>query len=507
VAKVYTLKRSICSSLPERIPVSEVEPFSADVLLQCSSHGGNVDGGTPVEYATSMKFSRICSLTVAALWLSHVAGGLDREPVPELQLQASDEGEHFQYSISHAESVHAAWIEVVDRPDLIDKKSIPIQPSGELNWEWKWEKAAFLHEEEDEDALMLGLWDPDGVSLWCDGLAIHLERGGGVSARIASGRMSFDPAPSLESLLVRVRQGSQRFRFAATGKDFTATTKFHVFTEKNAKCEDRFVHARVIDLAHARFTIDRQCLIQPGILFVSTNGTPDPSDMNRVWIHVASLTGPRLRSVSPASVRENEPPGQLKLVLRGKNFTKDSTVDADYMPDGLDYNVVSQLNLETQYVSPTELHARVHVEVGDTSLVRTLGWNRTAFRIWVEGKAENFELSESRDVEVLQANGEKRRQVAVITSISPFPIPLMDEHSPNELKITIHGENFVRENTLAATFGTQSGGLRMKYVSPTTLRAWLPRQYWRRHHIVYRLVVETTAGRQYSREMESSDDE
>lgn len=454
-----------------------------------------------------MKVLSAYSIAVAALWLATPAVACDREPVPELQLVVSDWGEHFQYSISHPETVRIAWIEVVDRPQILDKRPVPVQASGELEWEWKWEKAAFLREETDDDALSLSLWDPDGVSIWCDGLAMRAERGGGVSARTAGGRTSFDPAPELNSLLVRAQQGSRSFRFVATGKDLVPATQFHVFTEKNARCEDRFVHGRVVDLAHARFTVDRQCLEEPGILAISTKSPDDPSDMHRVWIHVASRGSPRLRAVSPTSVRENEPPGEFTLVLRGKNFTKDSTVDADYMPDGLDYGEVSQLNLEAEYISPTELRARVHPDLGFTSLVQTLGWGRTAFRIWVEGKAENFELSESRDVQVLRADGTRRRQAAVITSIRPFPIPLMDEHSADELKITIRGENFVPQNTVGAVVGTLSAPVRWEYASPTTMRAWLPRQAWRKHHIVFRLVVETIAGRQYSREIESREED
>jgi hypothetical protein len=35
----------------------------------------------------------------------------------------------------------------------------------------------------------------------------------------------------------------------------------------------------------------------------------------------------------------------------------------------------------------------------------------------------------------------------------------------------------------------------------------MPRQYWRKHHIVYRLVVETTDGKQYTARSASEDDD
>ena len=453
-----------------------------------------------------MRALRSLSLA-AALCLPCLAGGPERAGTPELKFEVTDGGEHFRYSIAHPESVRAARIEVLDLPHVLATRAVPIQASGELEWEWKWENAAFLRQEEDEDRLQLALWDPDGISLICEGTTMSVYPGGEVSATTAGGRTGFDAEPSLESSLVRVLQGSTGFQFVVTGSNLTSKATFHVFSEKAAKCEDRFIHARTLDLAHAEVTVDRECLQEPGILFVSASDKPASYDTDRVWIHVAVRNSPELTSVSPMQVRENLPPAKLKLVLRGTNFTKDSTVDADYNPDGLDYNEVSQLNLDTEYVSATELRATVHTDIGDDSLIRTLGWNRTGFRIWVEGNADRFELSEPRDIRVLRRDGRRRRLPAVISSISPFPIPLMDEHSPEELEITIHGEGFVPANKVKAGFGTLSSDLRTQYLSPTTLRAWLPRKYWRKHHIVCRLVVETTAGRSYSQQVEPEVDQ
>jgi hypothetical protein len=47
--------------------------------------------------------------------------------------------------------------------------------------------------------------------------------------------------------------------------------------------------------------------------------------------------------------------------------------------------------------------------------------------------------------------------------------------------------------------------LRTEYVSQTMLRAWIPRERWRKHQVVYRLVVLTPKGLRYSREIESKD--
>jgi len=428
---------------------------------------------------------------------------------PELQLVVTKDGEHFQYWIAHPERVQKAWIEVLDRPAVIDRKTIEVQASGEFDWEWNSEQ---VNESElgDDDQLELGLWDPDGHTLVCDGLAIRAEPGGEVSKTIAGGATSFDPEPELEQAELRVAQGSGDLSFGVTGKDLAPGTRVHVFSDKGAKCKDDLVSTQVIDLAHARVTISGECFREPGILYLSGDSQAKNFDFNNVWIHVASRTSPRLNSVttSPVPVDEKERLEQLSLVVRGSHFDKNSEVFAGYMPTGAIQG--RQIFFDTEYISPNELHATVTTN-SDELVGEFLGKNITgvpdsyALRLWVKGDDEKFELSESRDLPV-QLDPHKRRKLAVITSISPFPIRPMNRHSPAELKITIHGENFVRENKVMAHYGYLAENLRTEYVSSSTLRAWIPRDHWRKHDVVYRLVIETAAGRKYSREVGSKDE-
>ena len=450
-----------------------------------------------------MRLSSI-SMAVALLCGSCFAGGPKRDA--ELQLVVTKDGEHFQYSIAHPERVLKAWIEVLDRPALIDQKTVEVQASGEFDWEWNW---ALVNEAQDDDQLELGLWDPDGHTLICDGLAIRAQPGGEVAKTIAGGRTSFDPQPELEQAELRVVQGSGDFSFAVTGTDLAPGAKMHIFSDKSGKCTDDFVHTQVIDLAHARVTVLGECFREPGVLFLSANPEAKNFDSDNVWLHVASRTGPKLKTVASAPVSEKERDAQLSLILQGSNFQKDSEVVASYMPSG--GIAGSQIPFDTEYISPTKLRATVTTNEDDL-VGESLGLDRTgvvdsyALRLWVRGNEEKFELSEARDVPV-QLDPGKRRKLAVISSIEPFPIRLMNEHSPAELKITIHGENFVRENKVMAHYGYLAEDLRTEYVSSSTLRAWIPREHWRKHHVVYRLVVETDKGRRHSREVESKDDE
>lgn len=421
----------------------------------------------------------------------------------DLQLVVTNDGEHFEYSISRPEQVQKAWIEVLDRPVVIDKRPVDVQRRGELDWQWNWQ---LVNEGEDDDQLELGLWDPDGHTLVCDGLAIRAEPGGEVAKTTAGGRTSFDPVPQLDDMEVRVPEGSGDFTFEVTGRDFARGTRFHVFSEKPTRCNDALVDTKVRDLAHASVTLSWECLQEPGIFFLSGDRYAQFFG-NRVWIHVASRTSATLNSVDPPVLNENDRDGSLSLVLHGSNFNGDSEVITGYMPTGGVHS--EQIMFDTEYVSLTELRATVSVNKDDR-VGETLGFNHTgmahsyALRLWVRGDQEKYELSEPVDIPVHLVS-EKPRNVAVITSISPFPIRLMTEHSPAELKITVHGENFIPENKVMAHYGYLEETLRTEYVSPSTLHAWIPREHWRKHHAVYRLAVQTRNGVGYSREVESKD--
>jgi hypothetical protein len=99
------------------------------------------------------------------------------------------------------------------------------------------------------------------------------------------------------------------------------------------------------------------------------------------------------------------------------------------------------------------------------------------------------------------------RKTARITSVSPFPIRLMDGRSPAELKLNLRGENFVPENKVVAHFGNIHEEVRTEYVSLYLMQAWIPRQLWRKHQLRYRLVVETMSGRRYVQQVDDKGDE
>src|SRR5262249_40910923 len=137
---------------------------------------------------------------------------------------------------------------------------------------------------------------------------------------------------------------------------------------------------------------------------------------------------------------------------------------------------------------------------------------------WVRGEEEKYEISEPFDVTLRPATGEPRleaiteisfphkaQKLPFVTGVSPYPIRLMNAHSPKELAVTIEGENFVPEDKVRFAVGSQASmdrEVRTQYISPTQLRAWLPRELFRKHEIAYRIVVETKNGQRYSRQVD-----
>jgi hypothetical protein len=86
----------------------------------------------------------------------------------------------------------------------------------------------------------------------------------------------------------------------------------------------------------------------------------------------------------------------------------------------------------------------------------------------------------------------------------------MNERSTKDLEVTLRGENFSPEDKVLFSFGSNVNNdkeVRSEYISTTMLRAWLPRQFWRKHALCYRLVVETHGGKLYTRQVDEKNEE
>jgi hypothetical protein len=152
------------------------------------------------------------------------------------------------------------------------------------------------------------------------------------------------------------------------------------------------------------------------------------------------------------------------------------------------------LDGDVDFISSQELRAQI------PSSFFTYGpfASNEPIRVWVTDE-DALKISEPRDIEILPTPSLKLApRPAAINSVAPFPIPLMDAHSPRYQVVEVDGENFRADDRVVAVLEIDRpfDGMRLKteFVSETKLRAWLPRELWRKHRLSYRLLLQTAAG-------------
>jgi hypothetical protein len=108
----------------------------------------------------------------------------NQSAAPKLQLRLYDKGPYhdqsmahnFVYAITHPEFIRAAWIEVLDRPLVLDRKSVAVQAKGDMKWDWDTSKLNGW--EQPQDQLVLSIWDPNGETIYCEGTIMYAKSGG-----------------------------------------------------------------------------------------------------------------------------------------------------------------------------------------------------------------------------------------------------------------------------------------------------------------------------------------
>ena len=170
----------------------------------------------------------------------------DHPSKPELRLRVAEEGKVFGYTITHPEAVRTAWIEVLERPVLLDRKEVK---------EWDWDRTALGYPPQENDELSISIWDPQGETTTCspEGVMSTSRDGGLVSYRTIGSRGKFGArALNLDPFFLRVAQDAPEVNLAVTGSDLALGTKFQVSAQEGAKCDSSSLRTQILDLAHAR---------------------------------------------------------------------------------------------------------------------------------------------------------------------------------------------------------------------------------------------------------------
>jgi hypothetical protein len=260
-----------------------------------------------------------------------------------------------------------------------------------------------------------------------------------------------------------------------------------------------YLNAEAIDLRHTKVSIPLGYLLKPTVLgLVAHDATAemDAAALSKLSpeqeIYVASKDSPVINSVEPSSVRSDAGKKEdVPVTLRGSGFTQESLAI---------FGTPSQMNLglnggNVEFVSSQELRTSI------PSYLLTLNGlfaSNEPIQVLVTDQSA-VKISEPRDIEVLPAPSQKvAPKAAAINSVAPFPIPLMDAHSPRYEIVEIEGENFRPDDRVVVVLDQDSpfsgAKLRTKFISDSKLRAWLPREFWRKHQLSYRILLKTAAG-------------
>lgn len=418
---------------------------------------------------------------------------------PKIDFRDATDGMNVIYRIPDVHGISAAWTEVWDRPKRLFRTEIPVKTAGQILWE---PDEAYPTTPE---TLGLAIYDAELPEFCIDNPCSGPSFGHTVS-EVAVGNSTGESLgfAKLEGPPILLKEGGDKTDVIATGEDLPTDMKVMLFEQDETADKTQWVfraylNAEAIDLRHTKVSIPFGYLLKPTVLgLVAHDATVemDAEALSKLFpeqeIYVASKDSPVISSVEPSSIRSDAgKKDDVPVTLRGSGFTQESHAI---------FGTPSQMNLglnggNAEFVSSQELRAYIPSYL---LTLNSLFASNEPIRVLVTDESA-VKISEPRDIEVLPAPSQKvAPKAAAINSVAPFPIPLMDSHSPRYEVVEIEGENFRPDDRVVAVLDPDRPGdyspLKTEFISETKLRAWLPRELWRKHQLSYRLLLKTAAG-------------
>lgn len=409
--------------------------------------------------------------------------------------------------------VTAARIEIWDRPDLITKIPVKVAKTGEAMWPDTSVPTP--------SRLDFTLIDPDAPHS-CDRDCSDAEREG-QSLTVAG-----DVPPSFTSDPMRVRAGAETLSLDLDGRFFTPSTKV-LLAEPTPKKDVwkawEFLPIEYIEASKIRVTIPWTYLASPRKLVLwpfnldeveaaqgnglPLNGTEQKAPVGggvQEILYVASSASPVLKDLAPGQLSADAADRtEARVVLHGGGFAPASVVLVGRDP--LEENPVRNppLVLASKYLSPEALE--IHIPASQLRFLNLAYSEPGPIRIWVQNAGKSFQVSESRDIQILPTvKLPPPPPRGIILAISPTPLPLMAADVSTGEEVTVIGSNFrPNDSIIASADHGEKTKLPTQFVSPTELRVSLPHQMWRQHRVSYRFVIVTAQGERASELYEDED--
>ena len=386
------------------------------------------------------------------------------------------------YQLEHPEKVSNTQIEVWDRPTLLFQSRASNAKEGKVVWKpkeelastpldiWLTVRAPQSRSYSDDPRVLVGSTDPAGV-----------------------GRAELIP----ETLILEEGAGTTFIKAAGKGIGEAKTAAILMEEESpNIWIVREYLPATMIDLGHIGFEIPSGYLSKPtrlkletigaGIASIVPFGTQAGGGFEDITVYVMSKDRPVFARIEPASVKfQNE---DVLVQVLGNGFTNESQVISGFRADiGQDGNA-----LKTLLISDQELQVRVPAYLLQSALEYD-----EPLKLWIRNNDDQH-VSDAQVLTVLPGGQyrpppPKRPQ---ITSISPYPVPLMTAKSPAGTLLKVYGDNFADGDTVTANNGEPHGTkeLKTRFISTQELNVWLPHGLWRDHRLSFRLATQTSHG-------------
>jgi hypothetical protein len=440
----------------------------------------------------------ILILATACPLMGQSAGNSCAKLNPKLVFEDTTNGMRLIYHVPNVDGISAAWLEVWDRPKRLFRTAVPVKTDGQIIWD-----------PDDPypttpEMLSLAIYDAELPEFCIDNPCSGPSFGSYVSPVVVGNTTSESSGKAeLEGPPIRLVEGGDVTDVIARGRDLPPDMKV-ILVEKDDTTEDYrwifrdYLNTETIDLRHIKVTVPSAYLLKPGLYGLvgqDASFEMDADGLSKLTpeqeLYVVSKDSPVISSVEPSSVRSDAgEKDDIPVTLRGTGFTKESRAvfgTASSVERGLGGG-------DADFVSSREIRAKI------PSYLTILGpyANNEPIRVWVTDD-NTLKISEPREIAVVPAPSQKAAPMAAaINSVTPFLIPLMDAHSPKYQIVEIEGENFRSDDRVVAVLDPDSPGeyspLKTEFITETKLRAWLPREFWRKHQLSYRLLLKTAAG-------------
>jgi hypothetical protein len=402
-----------------------------------------------------------------------------------------------RYSISNTQGAQGAWIEVWDRPKRLSRARVSIRHEGEAAC------AGCEDAGQTPDNLYISIFDPEVLSFCIDECGNAPRPSGTYVSEILAGKQpvedsdeSVEPAylldyPDLTGPPIRIEERSGGAKIVLSGENLIASSRVYLLTREDTsatgKVSKDYLYSRTVDLRHVQVTLPAEFLEKPGVLTAyardSWQGMVAEGPGTGQKIIVAGKESPVIDSVEPKILRCCE--SDARVVLRGSGFSKNSEAK---IGDG------TGPAAEVTFVSSSELRVGIPAEDLEDSAAEYT--RATPLALSVANDALHFSNFVTLGV-TPSAKFPRESLAAVIRAIAPYPVPMMDFHSPGFLTLEIEGDNFRPNDVVSinSEYGhTDRTRLKTQFVSSHRVRAWLPRESWREHRLSFRFIVQTSGG-------------